>query len=280
MALRINSRSMAFGGEQLFCEHDSEVIGLPMKFGLYLPPQIGYHKVPLLMFLAGLTCTEETFAFKSGAQRLAAELGLAILTPDTSPRATGVPGADTSWELGHGASFYLDATQSPWSRHFRMESWLTEELLNLVREEFPSVAGQWGISGHSMGGHGALTLALRHPGKFASVSAISPVCAPFHCRWGKQAFAAYLGDDRAAWRDYDATELIQSGWTAPPLLVDVGTHDKFMQEQLNIDRLERICRGSGQALNLRRHEGYDHSYFFIATVIEDHLRHHTAQLEV
>ena len=273
------SEHASFGGVQGFYRHASSVIGLPMKFGVYRPPQaLAGASVPVLVWLAGLTSTEETFAIKAGAQRAAAELGLMLVTPDTSPRDTGVPGADDAWDFGHGAGFYLDATQAPWATRWRMESWITRELPDVLAANFPGRHDTVGLFGHSMGGHGALTLALRHPGAYRSVSAFAPVAAPMHCPWGVKAFTNYLGDDRTTWASHDATALVASGARAPALLVDVGLADKFLAEQLNIDRFEAACRDAGQSLTLRRHAGYDHGYFFIASFIEDHLRFHADAL--
>jgi len=232
----------------------------------------------VLFYLAGLTCTEETFAIKAGAQRMAAELGLAIVTPDTSPRDTGIDGASAAWDFGHGAGFYLDATQAPWCQHFRMESWITRELRETVLSNFSTDPARVGIFGHSMGGHGALTLALRHPDLYRSVSAFAPIAAPTQCPWGEKAFAGYLGDDRTAWAGHDATELIQKGHRVPPLLIDQGMADQFLAGQLHPHLLEQACEAGGQPLTLRRHAGYDHGYYFIASFVEDHLRHHAAQL--
>ncbi|MDP2261537.1 MAG: S-formylglutathione hydrolase [Hydrogenophaga sp.] len=274
MGIETLSEHRCFGGVQGFYRHDSAEIGLPMKFGVFVPPQAAHGPVPVLFFLAGLTCNEETFAIKAGAQRYAAELGLAIVTPDTSPRDTGIEGADASWDFGHGAGFYLDATQEPWAKHFRMESWITQELRDLVLSNFPTLPVRVGICGHSMGGHGALTLALRHPGLYQSVSAIAPICAPSQCPWGEKAFGGYLGPDRAAWAEHDAVELIKSGRRALPMLIDQGLADKFLVDQLNPNRLERACADAGQPLELHCHDGYDHGYYFIATVIDGHLKHH------
>lgn len=273
-----------FGGVQGYYRHSSTVIGLPMRFGVYRPPQaVGpqARPVPVLVYLAGLTCTEETFAIKAGAQRVAAELGLMLVTPDTSPRDTGIAGADAAWDFGHGAGFYLDATQLPWAHHWRMESWVTGELPAVLAQHFPVQAGDglhMGVFGHSMGGHGALTLALRHPGLFRSVSALAPIAAPMQCPWGVKAFSGYLGEDRSAWAAHDATALIASGARCPPLLVDQGEADSFLATQLHPHLLEAACRETGQPLTLRRHAGYDHGYYFIASVVEDHLRHHAAAL--
>ncbi len=254
-----------------------------MRFGVYRPPQALQDPtvaLPTLVWLAGLTCTEETFAIKAGAQRLAAELGLLLVTPDTSPRHTGIAAADASWDLGHGAGFYLDASQAPWNAHWRMETYLMHELPALLAAHFPFSVDRCSVFGHSMGGHGALTLALRHPGRFRSVSAFAPIAAPLHAAWGVQAFSAYLGDDRAAWEAHDATALVQAGRRLPALLIDQGLADKFLLEhQLQPERFETACHAAGQALILRRHAGYDHSYYFIASFIEDHLRFHAAALQ-
>ncbi len=273
------SEHRCFGGVQGFYRHASTEIGLPMRFGVFLPPQAEHGPVPVLFYLAGLTCTEETFAIKAGAQRVAAELGLAIVTPDTSPRDTGIDGAGAAWDFGHGAGFYLDATQAPWSRHFHMESWVTHELRELVLSNFPTDPSRVGIFGHSMGGHGALTLALRHPELYRSVSAFAPIAAPTQCPWGEKAFSGYLGDDRLVWAGHDATELIKSGHRVPPLLIDQGVADQFLAVQLHPHLLEQACEAGGQPLTLRRHAGYDHGYYFIASFVEDHLRHHAAQLD-
>ncbi|QRR33147.1 S-formylglutathione hydrolase [Hydrogenophaga sp. YM1] len=279
MAVETLSEHRCFGGVQGFYRHESAAIGLPMRFGVFLPPQAAKGPVPVLFYLAGLTCTEETFAIKAGAQRLAAKLGLAIVTPDTSPRATGIEGADAAWDFGHGAGFYLDASEAPWSRHFRMERWIVEELRALVFERFALRRDRVGVFGHSMGGHGALTLALRHPLLFQSVSAFAPIAAPTQCPWGEKAFTGYLGEDRARWAEHDATELIQAGKRCPPLLIDQGRADQFLAAQLHPDRLEAASRAAGQPLTLRWHEGYDHGYYFVQSVVADHLRHHVRTLE-
>ena len=264
-----------FGGMQRFHQHDSAEIGLPMRFALYLPPA----PRALLVYLAGLTCTEETFTIKAGAQRLAAELGLALLMPDTSPRGAQVPGESDSWDFGVGAGFYLDATREPWAKHWRMESYLMQELLPLVQRE--TGLAKAGLFGHSMGGHGALTLALRHPGRFQSLSAFAPIAAPVDCPWGHKAFTGYLGEDRGAWAAHDASALMRSQPAAPypgGILVDQGLADKFLTEQLKPEAFEAACAAVGQPLTLRRHAGYDHGYYFIASFVDDHLRHHAAQL--
>jgi S-formylglutathione hydrolase len=268
------SEHACFGGVQGFYKHASISIGLPMRVGVFQPPQARLGPVPALIWLAGLTCTEETFAIKAGAQRVAAELGLMLVTPDTSPRTQGIAGADASWDFGHGAGFYLNATQQPWAPHWQMQSYVTEELPQWLAANFPLRTATLGVFGHSMGGHGALTLALRHPGLFKSVSAFAPIAAPSQCPWGVKAFSGYLGDDRSAWALHDATELIKSGARAPALLVDQGLVDKFLAEQLHPHLLEAACQVAGQALTLRRHAHYDHGYYFVASFIEDHLRHH------
>ena len=268
----------SFGGMQGFYEHASEATGTTMRFGVYTPPQAKTAPVPVLIYLAGLTCNEETFAIKAGAQRLAAEHGLMLVTPDTSPRATGVEGADAAWDFGTGAGFYLDATEAPWSRHWRMGSYVTHELRALVLEHFEARDDAIGLFGHSMGGHGALTLALKNPGLFQSVSAFAPIAAPMQCPWGVKGFTGYLGDDRAAWARHDATELVKAGARVPPLLIDQGLADKFLTEQLHPDLFEAACAAAGQPLTLRRHAGYDHGYFFIASFMADHLAHHARQL--
>jgi S-formylglutathione hydrolase len=281
--MEIVSSHGCFEGEQRFYRHDSQVIGLPMRFSAYLPPAAVHEKkrVPVLFYLAGLTCTEETFPAKAGAQRLAAKLGMALVCPDTSPRGANVPGEADAWDFGVGAGFYLDATQAPWSTHWRMESYLMNELLPLVGEALPLDIERASVFGHSMGGHGALTLALRHPGRFRSVSAFAPVVAPSQVPWGIKAFTRYLGPDRAAWKAHDATELM-AAQKAPPyphgILIDQGLDDKFLAEQLKPELFEEACAKAGQPLTLRRHPGYDHSYYFISTFVADHLRHHSRAL--
>ena len=281
--LELLSAHASHGGLQRFYGHASREIGLPMKFSVYLPPRaVAGEKVPALLYLAGLTCTEETFPIKAGAQRLAAELNLALIAPDTSPRGAGVPGESDMWDFGVGAGFYLDATQAPWSTHWRMESYLLRELLPLVEAELPIDGQRLGIFGHSMGGHGALTLALRHPGRFRSLSAFAPVAAPTRCAWGEKAFNGYLGADRTAWAAHDASALMAAQACAPypqGILVDQGLADKFLAErQLLPEAFEAACAQAGQPLTLRRHAGYDHGYYFIQSFVEDHLRHHATAL--
>lgn len=272
-----------FGGLQGFYRHASTTIGLPMKFSVYQPPQALQQgaAVPVLFFLAGLTCTEETFMIKAGAQRYAAEHGIMLVTPDTSPRNTGIAGVDDAWDVGDGAGFYLDATQAPWSRHFRMETYIVQELLPLILAQFPANPDRVGIFGHSMGGHGALTLALRHPGLFQSVSALAPIAAASACAWGKKAFGLYFGDTAAAqqshWQAHDASALMALRNTplVPEILIDQGLDDKFLQqEQLLPERFEAACLKAGQPLTLRRQAGYDHGYYFIASMMQEHMAFH------
>jgi len=277
--LQTLSEHACFGGVQGFYRHASATIGLPMQFAVYRPPGPAAPRATLF-FLAGLTCTEETFAIKAGAQRVAAELGLMLVAPDTSPRGTGIAGVDAEWDFGHGAGFYLDATAEPWARHFRMESWVVNELRTLMVDHFGADASRIGIFGHSMGGHGALTLALRHPGVFRSLSAFAPIAAPSRCPWGIKAFGRYLGEDRSAWDAHDASVLMQRSSTPYPqgILVDQGEADKFLAEQLHPQALQAACAAAAQPLTLRRHGGYDHGYYFIASFMEDHLRFHAQRL--
>ena len=273
------SSNKCFGGVQSVFSHESRETGCVMRCGIFLPPQAERGKVPVLYWLSGLTCTEENFIVKAGAQRVAAELGLAIVAPDTSPRGLQIPGEDASFDFGSGAGFYVDATQAPWSHGYRMYSYVTRELAELVAATFPVDPRRTGVFGHSMGGHGALTIALKNPGFYKTVSAFAPISSPLRCPWGEKALGGYLGNDRAQWREYDATALIADrGWNGPPLLVDQGTKDQFLQTQLKPELLAQACAQAGVALNLRMQEGYDHSYFFIATFIEDHLRFHAGYL--
>lgn len=279
--LELLSEHACFGGVQRFYRHASAAIGLPMRFSVYLPPQaLAGERCPALVYLAGLTCTEETFPIKAGAQRIAAREGLILIAPDTSPRGANVPGEADSWDFGVGAGFYLDATQAPWRERYRMETYIVEELYHIARVAFPVAAGRVGIFGHSMGGHGALTLALRHRERFASVSAFAPIAHPSACPWGVKAFTGYLGEDRTAWAAHDATRLMQLANNPFPggILIDQGEADTFLAEQLYPDDFAAACEAAGQPLQLRRHPGYDHGYYFIQTFIEDHLRHHAAQL--
>ncbi len=277
------SAHACFGGAQRVYQHASREIGLPMKFSVYLPQQaLQGARRPALVYLAGLTCNEDTFMTKAGAQRLAAELGLILVAPDTSPRGANVPGEADAWDFGVGAGFYLDATQTPWAAHWRMESYLTRELLPLLGAHLPIDLERVGIFGHSMGGHGALTLALRHPGVFKSVSAFAPIAAPRQCPWGRKAFGGYLGADESAWLAHDASALMAAQATPPypgGILIDQGLADKFLLEnQLLPEVFEAACAQVGQPLTLRRQPGYDHGYYFIQTFMADHLAHHALAL--
>lgn len=261
-----------FGGTQLRLGHDSAVLGCPMNFSLFLPPQAASGPVPVLWWLSGLTCTDENFVQKAGAQRHAAALGLAIVCPDTSPRGLGLPGEDEDWDFGTGAGYYVNATQAPWAAHYRMYDYVTAELPALVRRHFPLAPAE-AISGHSMGGHGALVCALRQPGRYAAVSALAPISHPSAAPWGRKAFGRLLGQDESAWTDYDACALIERGARLPALLVDQGEDDPFREAQLMPERLRAVCEAAGQPLQLRLQPGYDHSYFFVATFIDAHLAH-------
>jgi S-formylglutathione hydrolase len=272
--LEVLSEHACFGGTQGFYRHRSSECGTAMRFSVYQPPQARAGKVPVLYYLAGLTCTEETFMIKAGAQRVAAELGLLLVASDTSPREPRVPGDDASWDFGLGAGFYVDAEQAPWSAHYRMYSYVTRELPALITAQFAARSESQGIFGHSMGGHGALVAALRNPDRYRSVSAFAPIAAPSQCPWGVKAFGGYLGADRSRWGQYDASELVAQRPFPGKLLIDQGTADKFLAEQLLPDVLAAACRQSGQRYELRMHAGYDHGYYFIATLMEDHLRHH------
>ncbi len=283
VSLELLNAHTCFGGAQRFYQHSSREIGLPMKFSVYLPPQaLQGAKVPALMYLAGLTCNEETFMTKASAQRLAAELGLALVAPDTSPRGANAPGEADSWDFGVGAGFYLDATEAPWESHWRMEGYLTRDLLPLLGKHLPIDLDRVGIFGHSMGGHGALTLALRHPGMFKSLSAFAPIAAPTQCPWGRKAFSGYLGTDEAEWLNHDASALMAAQKTAPypgGILIDQGLADKFLLEkQLLPEAFETACERVQQPLTLRRQPGYDHGYYFIQSFMDDHLRFHAQAL--
>jgi S-formylglutathione hydrolase len=273
------SEHACFGGTVSFHEHYSSACDAGMRFAAYVPPRAEGVRVPVLYYLAGLTTTEETFMTKGGAQRFAFEHGLMLVTPDTSPRGLELPGEDDDYDFGTGAGFYLDATAEPYSRHYNMATYVTRELPLLVAEHFPA-SGANGIFGHSMGGHGALTLALENPDLYASVSAFAPVCAPTRAPWGKKAFSGYLGPEEESWREHDASELVRRQPFADGrnILLDQGTADEFLEEQLYPDIFERACREAGQPLTLRWHEGYDHGYYFISTFMEDHIRHHAQRL--
>mgnify|MGYP001765750955 CR=1 FL=1 len=278
----IIERNRCFDGEQLRIKHHSQALSCEMIFALYLPPQAATRKVPLLWWLSGLTCNDQNFVTKAGSQRIAAELGIAILAPDTSPRGEGVPDdAEKAWDFGLGAGFYVNATQAPFSQHYRMYDYIQQELPALVATAFADKidVSRQSISGHSMGGHGALTLAIRHPAQYQSVSAFAPIVAPMQCPWGEKAFSGYLGDDRALWAEHDACALITARGFDKPILVDQGLADNFLSHQLKPELLEAACAKAGVALTLNRRDGYDHSYYFISTFLENHLRFHAGFLK-
>lgn len=281
MAFETISRHRAFGGEVGFYRHEAETTSCTMRFAVYTPPRAATARVPVLWYLAGLTCTEETFMIKAGAQRTAAELGLMLVAPDTSPRGVPLPGDSDAYDFGVGAGFYLDATMEPWSRHYRMYSYVTAELPRIIADGFAADMARQGIFGHSMGGHGALTIGLRHPERYRSISAFAPIAAPMRAPWGQKAFTGYLGADRETWRAYDATErvrMLKDARDRPPILVDQGMADQFLDRELCTDVFESACAEAGHPLTLRRHPGYDHGYYFISTFMEDHLRHHATRL--
>ncbi|HSC09690.1 MAG TPA: S-formylglutathione hydrolase [Rhodanobacteraceae bacterium] len=275
------SEQRCFEGIQGFYRHASAACAGPMRFAVFQPPQAQKGPVPVLYYLAGLTCTEENFTIKAGAQRVAAELGLMLVMPDTSPRNTEIPGIADDFEFGNAAGFYLDATQAPYSKFFNMYTHVTTELPGVIAANFPADMARQGIFGHSMGGHGALTIALKNPGRYRSVSAFSPIVAPTRVRWGSaKAFPRFLGDDRETWKQYDACELIAQGRRfAGEILVDQGSADQFLNDTLHPEWFEEACKAAGQPLRLRLQPGYDHSYYFISTFVEDHLRHHAAALK-
>ena len=272
------SEYTCFGGKVSYYSHHSTACNSEMKFAVYQPPQAKVNPVPVLYFLSGLTCTEENFMAKAGAQKFAASHGIMLVVPDTSPRNTGITGEDDDWDFGTGAGFYVDATVEPWKAHYKMYSYVVDELPDLIGENFPAIGERQGIFGHSMGGHGALICALKNPSRYLSVSAFAPIVAPMRCPWGQKAFTNYLGDDEETWRAYDASELVLSTQYNGMILIDQGTADKFLANQLLPEVFEQACAKAGIGLNLRMQEGYDHSYYFIATFIEDHIRHHAAVL--
>ncbi|WP_321801892.1 S-formylglutathione hydrolase [Caballeronia sp. J97] len=279
--LELVEEHRCFEGVQRIYRHASETIGLPMRFSVFLPKEAASGKVPALFYLAGLTCTEETFPIKAGAQRYAAQHGIALIAPDTSPRGADIPGEKDAWDFGVGAGFYVDATREPWAGRYRMYSYVTQELRETVLAELPVREDRIGIFGHSMGGHGALVLALRNPDLYASVSAFAPIAAPSQCPWGVKAFSGYLGDDREAWKQYDASELIKGDAASRfegGILVDQGLADQFLAEQLHPEVLERNALQAEHKVIVRRHEGYDHGYFFIATFVGEHVAHHARVL--
>ncbi|MEE3622699.1 S-formylglutathione hydrolase [Nitrospirillum sp. BR 11752] len=284
MTLETVSTSRSHGGTQGVYRHASAETGTPMVFSVFLPPQVAQAaegdgaKLPVVWYLSGLTCTHANVTDKGEFRQAAADLGLIIVCPDTSPRGEGVAD-DTAWDMGQGAGFYVDATQAPWAPHFRMWSYVTKELPEVVAANFPVDMDRQGITGHSMGGHGALTVALRHPGRFKSVSAFAPIVAPTQVPWGHKALPGYLGDDPAAWRRHDTVALIEDGARVPDLLVDQGTADSFLENQLRPELLRQACAAAGIPLTLRLQEGYDHSYFFISTFMRDHLEWHAERLK-
>jgi len=284
MTLEIISEYASFGGKMGFYRHSSNATRCSMQFSVYQPPQVKNGSVPVLTWLSGLTCNEETFMIKSGAQRMAAELGLMIVAPDTSPRGDGVPDdPDGAYDFGLGAGFYLNATESPWDQHYQMYDYVTKDLAEVVFAEFPGDQDRQGIFGHSMGGHGALTLGLKRPDVYTSISAFAPICHPTNCPWGQKALRNYLGRDESTWSSYDATELVRrigTGADRPrnEILIDQGLADQFLEQELNPHVFETACQEADVALSLRRYEGYDHGYYFIATFMEDHLRHHAKLL--
>lgn len=293
MKLEKTKAYRSFGGEQGYYTHVSEVCGGPMELSIFVPPgasetdsssrrgQPPTGRRPVVWYLSGLTCTPENFTAKAGAQRVAAELGLIVVAPDTSPRGAGYPGEDESWDFGTGAGFYVDATTEPWRARYRMWSYVTEELHALVHASLPTRGpGHESITGHSMGGHGALVAGLRMPERYRSVSAFAPIVAPSEVPWGHKAFGGYLGEDRAAWAKYDATALVRAGHRHPrPIRIDQGAADSFLARELQPERFEAACAEAGQPLELAIHEGYDHSYFFVASFVEAHLRFHAKHLE-
>jgi|TARA_R110000850_G_scaffold3164_10_gene15263 S-formylglutathione hydrolase len=280
MTIESISSTKAFGGWHKQYSHQSSALNCTMRFAIYLPPQAETQKVPVLYWLSGLTCTDENFMQKAGAQRIAAELGMAIIAPDTSPRGENVADdADGAYDFGLGAGFYLNATKPPFSQHYQMYDYVVNELPALIEAHFP-VTEQRSISGHSMGGHGALTIGLKNPNKYKSLSAFSPICHPMDSPWGIKAFRGYLGDDQQQWKQYDSCELMANSQQFVPALVDQGSNDNFLNEQLKPQDLVKVAKDKGYPLELRMQPGYDHSYYFIATFIEDHLRFHAKYLSL
>jgi S-formylglutathione hydrolase len=269
----------SFGGRQLRFSHHSDALDCPMNFSVYLPPAAEQGPVPVLYWLSGLTCTDENFVSKAGAQQYAAQYGIAIVAPDTSPRGEGVPDdPEGAYDFGLGAGFYVNATQAPWAKHYQMYDYVVNELPALVNAKLPLAGERAGIFGHSMGGHGALTIALKHPGNYRSVSAFSPICSPLHCPWGEKALGNYIGDDRSAWEQYDTTALIRSATEHLPVLVDQGEADNFLEEQLKTGLLQQAGVEAGYPMTVRMQPGYDHSYFFIASFIGEHVAFHSQHL--
>ena len=277
--LNLKSEYRCFDGTVAYYSHNSDRCNCEMNFAVYLPPQAVSQPVPVLYYLSGLTCTEENFIIKAGAQRDAAELGIALVAPDTSPRNTGIPGEDEDWDLGSGAGFYVDATIEPWKKHYQMYSYVTQELPAIVNNNFAVKTDKQSIFGHSMGGHGALICALKNPQQYLSVSAFAPIAAPMKCPWGDKLFTAYLGEDKSKWAQYDASELVKQTQLDSAILIDQGTDDTFYQQkQLLPENLAAACQQAGQKLDLRMQQGYDHSYFTISSFIKDHMHHHAKYL--
>jgi len=280
MTLEKVGSNKCFGGDQLQYTHDSAVLSSNMRFSIFLPPQAAEGNVPVIYWLSGLTCTDENFVQKAGAQQFAAEHGVAIVAPDTSPRGEEVPDdADGAYDFGLGAGFYVNATQAPWSKHYHMYDYITKELPEVINANFPVDADRMSIMGHSMGGHGALTIALKNPGKYKSVSAFAPIVAPSQCPWGEKALGNYIGSDKAAWAEYDSVELIKTAQERLPLLVDQGDADNFLEGQLKPELLTEVCKANRHPLELRIQPGYDHSYFFMASFMGDHVAHHAKALK-
>lgn len=278
-SLQLKSEYRCFNGTVAYYSHQSVICNCPMNFAVYLPPQAKSNSVPILYYLSGLTCNEENFITKAGAQQYAAKLGIMLVAPDTTPRNTGIPGENDTWDLGSGAGFYVDATESPWQKHYQMYSYITQELPDLIAQNFPVQPDKQSIFGHSMGGHGALICALKNPQQYQSVSAFAPIAAPTKCPWGEKLFTAYLGTDRQKWTKYDASELVKHTQLNSTILIDQGTDDQFyQQQQLLPENFEQACQQVGQKLNLRWQQGYDHSYFTISSFIKDHMQHHAVYL--
>ena len=278
-SLKLKSEYRCFDGTVAYYSHQSATCNCEMNFAVYLPPQARSQSVPILYYLSGLTCNEENFMTKAGAQRSAAELGIMLVAPDTSPRNTGIPDEDKEWDLGSGAGFYVDATQSPWDKYYQMYSYITKELPELIAANFQVKVNKQSIMGHSMGGHGALICALKNSQQYLSVSAFAPIASPMQCPWGEKLFTAYLGTDKQKWAQYDATELVKSIQLDSTILIDQGTTDQFyQQQQLLPEKFQQACQEVGQKLNLRWQEGYDHSYFTISSFITDHIQHHAIHL--
>jgi len=280
MTLEKVGSNKCFGGDQLQYTHPSAVLSCNMRFSIFLPPQAAEGNVPVIYWLSGLTCTDENFVQKAGAQQFAAEHGVAIVAPDTSPRGEDVPDdAEAAYDFGLGAGFYVNATQAPWSKHYHMYDYITKELPEVINTNFPVDADRMSIMGHSMGGHGALTIALKNPGKYKSVSAFAPIVAPSQCPWGEKALGNYIGSDKSAWAEYDTVELVKTAQERLPLLVDQGDADNFLEEQLKPELLTEVCEANNHPLDLRIQPGYDHSYFFMASFMGDHVAHHAKALK-